>query len=69
MEVPDRIVRVDEPQSCDYILTVATSKICSVPQLKPEEVPKPKEISCSPLFMQDEYNQWLDMKESKYQNT
>jgi len=57
-----RIIRVDEPQSCEYIITVSTPNICSVPQLKRQEVPKPKEISCSPLFTQHEYDKWLDIK-------
>jgi len=65
LEVPDRIIRVDEPQSCDYIITVATSKICSISQLRPEEVPKPKKISCSPLFDQHEYDQYLAIKEKR----
>ena len=65
LEVPDRIIRVDEPQSCDYIIVVATAKICSISQLRPEEVPKPKEINCSPLFDQQQYDKWLAIKESE----
>ena len=56
---------MDEPQSCDYIITVATAKICPITQLRPEEIAKPKEINCAPLFSQQEYDKWLDIKESK----
>ena len=41
-------MRIDEPQSCEYIIVVATKKICSIPQFRPHELQKPKEIKCSP---------------------
>ena len=44
----DVIMRIDEPQSCEYIIVVATKKICSIPQFRPHELQKPKEIKCSP---------------------
>ena len=54
----DRISRVDEPQSCEYIITISTPRTCVIKQLRPEETPKPKEISCSPMFTKDQYLRW-----------
>ena len=58
--VMDAIIQVDEPQSCQYVLTVLTSKICAIPHLRPPAVHKPVKIECRPLLSASEYD--------KYQN-
>lgn len=58
--VMDAIIQVDEPQSCAYVLTVLTSKICAIPHLRPPAVHKPVKIECRPLLTLTEYD--------KYQN-
>ena len=56
----DAIIQVDEPQSCQYVITVLTSKICAIPHLRPPPVHKPVKIECRPLLTSIEYE--------KYQN-
>lgn len=56
--VIDIITQVDEPQSCVYIITVKTSKICSIPQLRPPPIRKPLKIECQPLLTADEYKKY-----------
>ena len=56
----DAIIQVDEPQSCQYVITVLTSKICAIPHLRPPPVHKPVKIECRPLLTSTEYE--------KYQN-
>ena len=58
--VMDAIIQVDEPQSCQYVITVLTSKICAIPHLRPPPVHKPVKIECRPLLTSTEYE--------KYQN-
>jgi len=58
--VMDSIIQVDEPQSCQYVITVMTSKICAIPHLRPPPVHKPVKIECRPLLTSTEYD--------KYQN-
>ena len=58
--VMDAIIQVDEPQSCQYVITVLTSKICAIPHLRPPPVHKPVKIECRPLLTSIEYE--------KYQN-
>ena len=57
--VIDSITTVDEPQSCVYIITVKTSKICSIPQLRPPPIRKPLKIECQPLLTAEEYKKYL----------
>ena len=57
--VIDIITTVDEPQSCVYIITVKTSKICSIPQLRPPPIRKPLKIECQPLLTAEEYKKYL----------
>ncbi|XP_025080630.1 protein OS-9-like isoform X2 [Pomacea canaliculata] len=51
----DYIARVDEPETCVYILTVYTSRLCSHPDLKAPTLTQPIPITCAPLLSQDEY--------------
>lgn len=61
----DVITRIDEPQSCEYIIMVSTKKICSIPQFRPQEFQKPKEIKCSPVFSQHQYDKWTLYQKNK----
>ena len=58
----DYISRVDEPQSCEYVIVVKTAKICSIPQLKPPQIKKPKVIGCSPVLNDLEYKKYEQFK-------
>ena len=55
----DAIVSIEEPQSCEYVLTVATIRVCDVQQLKPTPTEKPKEIKCSPALTAEEYEKYI----------
>ncbi|RMB88141.1 hypothetical protein DUI87_35477 [Hirundo rustica rustica] len=46
----DYIARVDEPQSCSYVLTVHTTRICHHPFLRPAPGLAPQPIRCQPAL-------------------
>lgn len=54
-----------EPSSCEYVLTVSTARICSVPQLKPPPVAAPKQILCSPALSDEEFQRYELYEEAK----
>lgn len=55
----DYISRVDEPQSCRYVLTVHTSRTCQHPLLKPPSSTKPQSIVCQPALSQQQYMDYV----------
>ncbi|XP_076337640.1 uncharacterized protein LOC143239902 [Tachypleus tridentatus] len=62
----DYISRVDEPETCSYILAVHTAKVCKHPKLHVSPTKKPHMISCNPLLTEDQYEQYLvKLEESK----
>ena len=54
----DHISRIDEPESCGYIVTVQTTRICHHPYLKTPAKSKPVSITCSPALSQEEYDEY-----------
>ncbi|XP_060677033.1 protein OS-9 isoform X1 [Hemiscyllium ocellatum] len=55
----DYIARVDEPQSCNYVLTVHTTRICHHPYLRPAVVSKPQPIRCQPALSPEQYVEYV----------
>ncbi|KAG8201317.1 hypothetical protein JTE90_016796 [Oedothorax gibbosus] len=55
----DRIHRVDEEETCSYIITIHMSRVCSFPQLKPVPEKKTKSIPCHPILNDEQYNNYL----------
>ncbi|KAM9319920.1 protein OS-9 [Gastrophryne carolinensis] len=55
----DYIARVDEPQSCTYVLTVHTSRICSHPFLRPLATGTPQSIMCHPALSPEQYVEYV----------
>ncbi|CAJ1051077.1 protein OS-9 [Xyrichtys novacula] len=55
----DYIARVDEPQSCRYVLTVHTSRTCQHPFLKPPSTAKPQGIVCQPALSAQQYMDYV----------
>ncbi|XP_062854024.1 protein OS-9 [Trichomycterus rosablanca] len=55
----DYIVRVDEPQSCRYVLTVHTSRTCQHPLLRPPTSAKPQGIVCQPALSAQQYMDYV----------
>ncbi|XP_051499695.1 protein OS-9 [Apus apus] len=54
----DRLARVDEPQSCRYVLTVQTGRLCPHPALRPPRA-APRPIRCHPALSPAQYGQYL----------
>ncbi|KTG33550.1 hypothetical protein cypCar_00002653 [Cyprinus carpio] len=55
----DYIARVDEPQSCRYVLTVHTSHTCQHPLLRPPSTAKPQGIVCQPALSAQQYMDYV----------
>jgi len=63
--VQDFIGDIFEPQSCEYTIVLHTSKLCSVPWLRPVAEPTPLPITCKPLLTNEQmekYNKYLEKK-------
>ncbi|XP_064471706.1 protein OS-9-like isoform X1 [Ornithodoros turicata] len=61
----DYIYAVEEPETCSYIFTIHTSRVCSFPPLKPPASPKPHTIHCSPLLSEEQFQKYLEIKEKE----
>ncbi|XP_067170119.1 protein OS-9 isoform X1 [Apteryx mantelli] len=55
----DYIARVDEPQSCSYVLTVHTTRICHHPFLRPPASATPQPILCQPALSPAQYVEYV----------
>ncbi|XP_057293166.1 protein OS-9-like [Hydractinia symbiolongicarpus] len=56
----DTIIRVEEPSTCEYIITIHSVKLCSHPLFKVKEKTKLVELKCSPALKDHEYNKYLE---------
>nr|XP_045624943.1 protein OS-9-like [Procambarus clarkii] len=63
--VGDYIQRVDEPESCRYVVTVATTRVCHHPYLRLQIVRTPHTISCAPALTQEQYHRYLAYQDKK----
>lgn len=55
----DYIARVDEPQSCTYVLTIHTTRICNHPYLRPPSTGTPQSIKCHPALSPEQYVEYV----------
>ncbi|KAI1891166.1 hypothetical protein AGOR_G00162140 [Albula goreensis] len=55
----DYVARVDEPQSCRYVLTVHTTRTCHHPFLRPPSTAKPHGITCQPALSPQQYMDYV----------
>ncbi|KAG7477458.1 hypothetical protein MATL_G00069810 [Megalops atlanticus] len=55
----DYVARVDEPQSCRYVLTVHTTRTCHHPFLRPPSTAKPHGIVCQPALSPQQYMDYV----------
>ncbi|XP_067686141.1 protein OS-9-like isoform X2 [Haliotis asinina] len=55
----DHIARIDEPETCVYIVTIYTSHLCNHPYLKPPTPKKPVPITCNPVVSEEQYLEYL----------
>lgn len=60
----DYLARVDEPQSCSYVVTVHTTRICHHPYLRPPSATKPQPIKCYPALSPEEYVEYVQVQVS-----
>lgn len=63
--VGDYIQRVDEPESCRYVVTVATTRVCHHPYLRLQAVRTPHAITCAPVISEEQYLRYVDYQERK----
>lgn len=56
----DLVLRVDEPLSCSYVITVYTNKLCKHGLFRSSAVRTPQAITCSPALSEERYNIYLE---------
>ncbi|XP_061180649.1 protein OS-9-like [Saccostrea echinata] len=61
----DYIARLDEPETCSYVMTIHTTKICHHPYLKLPTHQKPVPITCNPAVSDEIYQDYLKEEEEK----
>ncbi|XP_077483646.1 uncharacterized protein LOC144093812 isoform X1 [Amblyomma americanum] len=64
-ESTDYVDSVEEPETCSYVFTVHTSRVCAFPPLKRISPSKPHTISCSPRLTEKQYQRYLEVKENE----
>ncbi|KAH9368777.1 hypothetical protein HPB48_012422 [Haemaphysalis longicornis] len=62
----DYVESVEEPETCSYVFTVHTSRVCAFPPLKRISPTKPYTISCSPRLSEKQYQKHLETRESAW---
>ncbi|XP_063808386.1 protein OS-9 isoform X2 [Pseudophryne corroboree] len=55
----DFIARVDEPQSCNYVLTIHSARICNHPFMRPPTTGTPQAIRCHPALSPEQYVEYV----------
>ena len=61
----DHIGRIDEPETCSYVMTVHTNKICHHPYLKPIKQSQAISITCNPILSQEHFTEYQQMLEEE----
>ncbi|XP_040571584.1 uncharacterized protein [Lepeophtheirus salmonis] len=59
------MTNVEEPALCEYVLTVKTSRTCSLPQMRPTPKAKKKSINCFPLLSSTQFSKYMESKNNK----
>ncbi|XP_061413360.1 protein OS-9 isoform X2 [Lethenteron reissneri] len=63
----DYLLRVDEPQSCMYVLTVHTVRLCAHPDMRIPTRSNPQLIRCQPSLTPKEYEEYFRTRVSATQ--
>ncbi|CAM9624456.1 unnamed protein product [Lampetra planeri] len=63
----DYLLRVDEPQSCMYVLTVHTVRLCAHPDMRIPTRTNPQLIRCQPSLTPKEYEEYFRTRVSATQ--
>lgn len=59
----DYVESVEEPETCSYVFTVHTSRVCAFPPLKRISPTKPYTISCSPRLSEKQFQKHMEARE------
>ena len=59
-------VRVEEPSTCDYRITIHSKNLCSHPLFKAEEKTQSVEIVCAPALKKAQYEKYMKKMQSKF---
>ena len=62
------IIRVEEPTTCEYIITVHSRSLCKHPAFKIEEKSKKFNLVCSPALKQKAFNKYQQKKREEKEN-
>jgi len=55
----DFVASVDERETCSYVVTIHTSRICAHPMYSPPEKVRSLPISCNPLLSAADYEMYM----------
>lgn len=61
----DYVESVEEPETCSYVFTVHTSRVCAFPPLKRISPTKPYTISCSPRLSEKQFQKHMEAREAE----
>ena len=56
----DTIIRVEEPATCEYIITVHSGNLCKHPAFHVKEKTTKISLICSPLLAEEAYNKYME---------
>ena len=56
----ERLVSVEERETCDYVLHVETPLLCRQRLFRVTSLKKPQSLSCSPLVSQEEFQEYTE---------
>ena len=59
MSGEDRLVSIQEQDTCNYVVTVRTSLLCNIPLFRNKQHGKEMPIVCSPVVSQETYQDHL----------
>ena len=54
------VIRVEEPATCEYIISVHSKSLCSHPAFKVEETVKKVSLVCAPILSQKAYKKFKE---------
>lgn len=63
--IADMIIRVEEPATCEYIITVHSVKLCDHPAFYIEEKTKKVNLICYPALSERAYSKYVEKRKEK----
>jgi hypothetical protein len=59
------VIRVEEPATCEYIITVHSTNLCQHPAFHVKEKTTKINLVCSPLLTEKAYNKYMKKRVRK----